>query len=236
MIDKLAPRDHEDRSMQSTRRADMTRNRQQFVSWLKFVRARRLQHEVFFVLQDLLGIGQVGKHHALPSRRIRRDCFVTEVQSDSIGGRTADDSRQHHSSGGENQIGKVFRVANVVEHTSTGAELDRRVVDLGVDRKRGCASADHTRHRLSRRDQVVTKRSHLVEFRQDGDSAFVSRELMLMSVVNVKATRIQSASRRDLAIQLGRMRADRDARPMLPDVDVQQHVNSTSGRVQRFTQ
>ena len=86
----------------------------------------------------------------------------------------------------------MFAVANVVQHTRAGTEFNRGIVDLSINRKRGCAAADEPRYRKSVANKLIAECLHLSELSQDRFAAFVTRLLMLMPVVDMKTTGSQT--------------------------------------------
>ena len=135
----------------------MPRDGQQFIARLKLVGTRRFKNEVFFVLQHLFGIGQIGERHAVTGRGIGRNRLVTQIDSHTVGSWPADDASEQPRGRRELHVGKHGSVTDVVENASARTAFDCGVVDGSENWKRTGSTGDDARNRIPFFDQFISQ-------------------------------------------------------------------------------
>lgn len=207
----------------------MAGNADQFVADLVFFRERSLEHQMFFVLQDLLSVGKFREDDPLTGRRIGGHRLVTQVERNAVGSRSADDAGQQDRSWRKFQIGKHIAVVGVTEDTGSRREFDRRIVVGRIDGERTRSTTDHRRNRKPFLKESISKLADFLKLLLDGGFAVLERTLVLMAIVDVKAGGVQTRELSDETIQFRSAIAHRQSGTVLAAIEIEQDIDLETG-------
>ena len=190
-------------------------------------------YKVLFIVRDGARLRQRGKNHARMGH-FARDRFVTEVETEPVVRRPADDPGEQRRCRQKIEIRHRCPVTGIPQHTGPRAALD--VATTRVKRKRRRPSRHHARHRQPRGEQFCAQVCHRRISPLAGRATLRSVALMQLSVVGVQTAGANAGQRTHRLIQRRRFRPGRDARARLADIEVEQDFRHDARRGRRAAQ
>ena len=179
----------------------MTGNRKQLVTRSEFRRSVRLQYQMLFVLENLHRVRQIRELDSPTHRFVRRTGLVSKVHRNPFGSRTTDYAGQNQGGRDEVQIGKRLAITDVMKHECAGAQFQSGMVFFRVQWKGRRATCDDPWDGPTFREQLVMQADRLTPTCVDRHPPFTDIGLVVLPVVDVQATRVESGSLDDPTVE-----------------------------------